>query len=1286
DISNHIAAEGGAFYVDSVTAQVIGTNVTLNTNVARTRGGAFRVGSTGATVQLTDSSINGNTANNEHGGGFYNVGTVILENTTVDNNQGLDLDAGIVNLNNNGATPSAGPVQRDSYGGGFYNSGGTVIMTGGSVSNNQTYGHGGGFYTSGGSVSMDGTVIDSNVIVRDSDLLNSGSHNRSGGGFYSGGDGTVTLADVQIINNVLPSDSDTNTRGVGGGFYNLDGSTVTITGASLLSGNRAEDGGAFYNTSTGGTVILTGSDGAPVQITNNTARVRGGGFRTTGDTEMFMQYVEITNNSADIQRGGGFYADGAFIVGSNVKINNNIAGSAGRSGDEQGGGFWLDTFGKVILTDSEIIGNFAEANGGGFYSQHGTVDLTGTLVSQNTTTNGGGGGFLEGDARLILTDSTISENIAREHGGGFYAVGDTDVTITRTHIDNNLAGYELDGVTRRVADYRGGGFRVHDRVRLTMIDSTLDGNIAAQYAAGGYVGGESTVTIQGSTIAENVSAHHGAGFFVESSGHLSLQNSTISGNYAGFRLDPTDGISLIYTNESVGGAIWNSGGATITELDHVTVTNNFATRTDGAGIHRSSGSIFIQNSIIYGNIGNAEGAPTGTTDIQNAATLIGNNIIGTRGGSALIGNLAGRVTSDPGLGALADNGGFGRTHAILDTSIAANKAVGSTVSTDQRGEGRLGGESSAQTNILNVLGKDLPTTAGVTMGTARTTTADGDSLDINAGTADNETIFDIAVAGSGDLNTDDLVTVTITLDYTRPSTDHDPAFILTDGTNSLTISMADNDGGSVSGNGTLLTGTIPTVAGSSTIVLTYSFTTGGNALGAMEGLLSKTLAGTTGLDAATGLTFRMRGGNGGEIYQIDGIAVSYSVASGSSDLGAYEVDPVATTLTLDEMIVPENLIGGQAFEVHSHATSTGAGPLVYSWEVTDEGGNLLTSGTGDTTNLTTSLTAENPVQNVTVTLTVTDTTTGQSVTQTQKTVLTQADATGATGTAGSVVVTTVDDVVESTTDRLSFDTGTTSFVVGETVTGGTSGATAEVVAILNVTGTSGGGDEAGTLVLRTLSGTFADDEAITSASGAALANGANFTDVDHLVSLREAINLANASGAGSFVITFDPSLDTTNIISSLNPNVISLNYDTETANFAVGETVTSSTGGSALIIAVIDNGASGTLSLINVTGTFNDNNALSVGGTQRALANGGLYNDDLNRGGDFDITKSNGTVYIVGNGMTNTIIDGGAVDRVFDIKARAEVVFEDLKITGGVTTTATLSDHGAGFRNTGGTV
>ena len=40
---------------------------------------------------------------------------------------------------------------------------------------------------------------------------------------------------------------------------------------------------------------------------------------------------------------------------------------------------------------------------------------------------------------------------------------------------------------------------------------------------------------------------------------------------------------------------------------------------------------------------------------------------------------------------------------------------------------------------------------------------------------------------------------------------------------------------------------------------------------------------------------------------------------------------------------------------------------------------------------------------------------------------------------------------------------------------------------------------------------------MASASGAALANGANFTDVD-LISLREAITAANASAAGDVVI------------------------------------------------------------------------------------------------------------------------------------------------------------------------
>lgn len=73
---------------------------------------------------------------------------------------------------------------------------------------------------------------------------------------------------------------------------------------------------------------------------------------------------------------------------------------------------------------------------------------------------------------------------------------------------------------------------------------------------------------------------------------------------------------------------------------------------------------------------------------------------------------------------------------------------------------------------------------------------------------------------------------------------------------------------------------------------------------------------------------------------------------------------------------------------------------------------------------------------------------------------------------------------------LKFKDGEDQFEDGQTVTGGTSAATADIVRIINLSGTYSGDDAAGYLVLDEVSGTFQDDEAITSASGAAKADGA----------------------------------------------------------------------------------------------------------------------------------------------------------------------------------------------------
>jgi len=74
---------------------------------------------------------------------------------------------------------------------------------------------------------------------------------------------------------------------------------------------------------------------------------------------------------------------------------------------------------------------------------------------------------------------------------------------------------------------------------------------------------------------------------------------------------------------------------------------------------------------------------------------------------------------------------------------------------------------------------------------------------------------------------------------------------------------------------------------------------------------------------------------------------------------------------------------------------------------------------------------------------------------------------------------------------LPFDTGTGVIAQGDTVTGGTSGATGKVLlSPVDFTGAWGDGDAAGTLVLGNVSGTFEDDEQLqVSASPRALANG-----------------------------------------------------------------------------------------------------------------------------------------------------------------------------------------------------
>lgn len=137
---------------------------------------------------------------------------------------------------------------------------------------------------------------------------------------------------------------------------------------------------------------------------------------------------------------------------------------------------------------------------------------------------------------------------------------------------------------------------------------------------------------------------------------------------------------------------------------------------------------------------------------------------------------------------------------------------------------------------------------------------------------------------------------------------------------------------------------------------------------------------------------------------------------------------------------------------------------------------------------------------------------------------------------------------------LNFDAQSGNFTTGQVVTGGTSGATATIASQQDNGAT-------GILTLSSIVGTFADNEALTDPiTGAAVANGTQYKV---------------------------------------------LNYDAQVINFAVADKIWGRTSGAtATVQADTDGGSTGQLSLISITGTFQDDELIDV---EYVTANGTNY-------------------------------------------------------------------------------
>jgi len=246
---------------------------------------------------------------------------------------------------------------------------------------------------------------------------------------------------------------------------------------------------------------------------------------------------------------------------------------------------------------------------------------------------------------LILSGGNTSSNggAIRVDRGGELLVEDADFTSNSTTDEGGA-----------IANY---GTAVFDRVRISANRST-----GSLKAAGVYNFGD--LMLRNSSV----SANQGGGIY--NSATLLLINSTISDN-SKFGIDLfRSSAGLVNTTISGNQEMGIDCSESSLALTSCTITNNFSdSRFDAGGIENNGGVVVLKNTIVAGNI-NTDGGPP---DLRGEFDGDNNNLIGSlQGVVGTAGTGTDRVSANPGLAPLADNGGFVKTHALLSRSPAIN--------------------------------------------------------------------------------------------------------------------------------------------------------------------------------------------------------------------------------------------------------------------------------------------------------------------------------------------------------------------------------------------------------------------------------------------------------------------------------------------------------------------------------------------------------------------------------------------------------------------------------------
>ena len=232
-------------------------------------------------------------------------------------------------------------------------------------------------------------------------------------------------------------------------------------------------------------------DGLPV-ITGATTIHGNGATITRGTSAPAFRLVEVASSGS--------------LTADHLTLSHGSEGGGGVNQIALLGGGGIDNNGSVTITYSTVSDNTSTSDGGGIENR-GAMTLTNSTVSDNSTGRAGlpfNGGGIDNSGTMTITNSTVSGNQSTANGGGIENGGFNNAGGTMTIANSTVAGNSATGVQAT----SGGGVD-NFRGTLTLTNSTVAGNSATftfhggDDLGGGGIGSTGVMLTLTSTIVAN---------------------------------------------------------------------------------------------------------------------------------------------------------------------------------------------------------------------------------------------------------------------------------------------------------------------------------------------------------------------------------------------------------------------------------------------------------------------------------------------------------------------------------------------------------------------------------------------------------------------------------------------------------------------------------------------------------------------------------------------------------------------------------------------------------------